>query len=165
MFEILISHDFRPSHREILKEVLSGRAEIKFLPDIAKGDRSNVIKRADVLISWRPAGELSAEELKLAGRLRLIQVVSAGAERLPFALLPAGAIIASNPGAFAEPMAEHILGMVFALAKRLCVNHAKLKQGEFDQRTKNKYLRGSVLGVLGFGGIGQGLPGSCAVSG
>ena len=52
-------------------------------------------------------------------------------------------------------MAEHILAMVFALAKRLCVNHAKLKQGEFDQKTKNRYLRGHVFGVLGFGGIGQ----------
>ncbi len=155
MPEILISHNFEQAHREILKEILSGPAQIKFLSDIAKEDRASVIERADIVISWNPAKEFSAEELKLLGRVRLIRLVTAGAEHLPFPLLPGSAIIASNPSAFAEPMAEHILAMVFALAKRLCVNHAKLKQGEFDQKTKNRNLRGHVFGVLGFGGIGQ----------
>ena len=155
MPEILISHNFEQAHREILKEILSGQAQIKFLSDIAEEDRASVMEQADVIISWNPAREFSAEEFKLLGRVRLIQLVTAGAEHLPFPLLPSSAIIASNPGAFAEPMAEHILAMVFALAKRLCVNHAKLKQGEFDQKTKNRNLRGHVFGVLGFGGIGQ----------
>ncbi len=155
MSEILVSYNIEQAHRKILKEVLPGRAGIKFLSDIAKGDRTSVIERAEVIISWNPAREFSPEELWLAGRARLIQLVTSGAEHLPFALLPSGAIIASNTGAFAEPMAEHILAMVLALAKRLCVNHAKLKQGEFDQKTKNRNLRGLVFGVLGFGGIGQ----------
>lgn len=155
MPEILVSHNFEEAHREILKEILSGLAETMFLSDIAKEDRAGVIERADIIISWNPAREFSAEEFKLLERVRLIQLVTAGAEHLPFALLPSSAIIASNSGAFAEPMAEHILAMVFALAKRLCVNHAKLKQGEFDQKTKNRNLRGHVFGVLGFGGIGQ----------
>jgi len=155
MSEILVSYNIEQAHRKILKEILSGRAGIKFLSDTAKRDRASVIERADLIISWSPAREFSAEELKRADRVRLIQLITAGAEHLPFALLPPGAIIASNTGAFAEPMAEHILGMVFSLAKRLCVNHAKLKQGEFDQKTKNRNLRGHVFGVLGFGGIGQ----------
>jgi len=155
MSEILVSYNIEQAHRKILKEILSGRAGIKFLSDTAKRNRASVIERADLIISWSPAREFSAEELKRADRVRLIQLITAGAEHLPFALLPPGAIIASNTGAFAEPMAEHILGMVFSLAKRLCVNHAKLKQGEFDQKTKNRSLRGHVFGVLGFGGIGQ----------
>jgi glycerate dehydrogenase len=154
MPEILISHNFEQAHREILKEILSGRSQINFLSDIAEEDRAGVMEQADVIISWNPAREFSAEEFKLLGRVRLIQLVTAGAEHLPFALLPSSAIIASNPGAFAEPMAEHILAMVFALAKRLCVNHAKLKQGEFDQKTETRNLRGNVFGVLGLGGIG-----------
>jgi glycerate dehydrogenase len=99
--------------------------------------------------------EFSEEELMLAGSIRLMQLVTAGAEHAPFRLLPSDAVIACNSGAFAEPMAEHILAMVFALAKRLSVNHAKLKKGEFDQKTTNKSLRGRAFGVLGFGGIGQ----------
>ncbi len=155
MSEILVSYNIGQKHRKVLTEILSSRGAIRFLSDTPKGDRAGVIERADLIISWNPAGEFSAEELRRAERVRLIQLVTAGAERLPFALLPPGAIIASNVGGFAEPMAEHILAMVFALAKRLCVNHAKLKQGEFDQKTRNRNLRGCVFGVLGFGGIGQ----------
>ena len=155
MCEVLVSYNFRQTHREVFKEALCDLADVKFLPDIAAVDRAGAIGRADVIIAWNLPKEFSAEQLRLAGRVRLIQLITAGAERLPFSLLPADAVIASNPGAYAEPMAEHILGMVFALAKRLLVNHAKLKQGEFDQKTKNRVLRGKVFGVLGFGGIGQ----------
>jgi glycerate dehydrogenase len=152
---ILVSYKAERSHREIITEVLSASGEVEFLPGISAGDRAAVIERAAVIISWNPVREFSPEELKLAGRVRLIQLVSAGAEHLPFELLPSGAVVASNPGAFAGPMAEHILAMAFSLAKRLCANHAKLKKGEFDQKTTNKNLGGCIFGVLGFGGIGQ----------
>jgi glycerate dehydrogenase len=45
--------------------------------------------------------------------------------------------------------------MVLALAKQLFVQHEKLKRGEFDDVSASRTLRGSVCGVLGFGGIGQ----------
>jgi glycerate dehydrogenase len=156
MSQILVSYSLGKSHREIFLEILGTRGEIKFLQDISTdGDRAGTIERAEVIISWSPAREFSEDELRLAENVRLVQLIIAGAEHLPFALLPSKAIIASNPGAFAAPMAEHILAMVFALAKRLCVNHAKLSRGEFDQKTINKSLHGCVFGVLGFGGIGQ----------
>jgi glycerate dehydrogenase len=155
MAEILISYNTGQTHRKILEEVLSGRADIEFLSDIVQEERTSVIERAEVVLSRSPAGEFSAEELGLLRHLRLIQLITAGAEHLPFPLLPAGAKIASNPGAFAEPMAEHILAMVLTFAKRLCVNQVKLKRGEFDQKTENRNLRGLALGVLGFGGIGR----------
>ena len=63
--------------------------------------------------------------------------------------------MASNAGAYAEPMAEHVLAMALALAKRLPQNHAALARGVFDQQTPTRLIRGSVVGVLGFGGIGQ----------
>jgi phosphoglycerate dehydrogenase-like enzyme len=52
-------------------------------------------------------------------------------------------------------MAEHVLAMALALAKRLPQNHAAMARGEFDQATPTMEIRGSVVGVLGFGGIGQ----------
>jgi len=156
MVRILVSYNAGRSHREILMETLSSRGEVQFLPDIlADSDRADVIEAAEVIISWSPVREFKEEELRLAGNVRLIQLIIAGVEHLPFAWLPSDALIASNPGALAAPMAEHVLAMVFALAKRLCVNHAKLKRGEFDQKTTNKSLYGRIFGVLGFGGIGQ----------
>ena len=111
-------------------------------------------RRTSSLPGIRPK-ELRPEEYDGMKNLRFIQLLSAGANHVPFSLVPEEVIIASNVGAFAEPMAEHILAMVLALAKKLLVQHEKLGQGEFDQLTPGRMLRGSVCGILGFGGIGQ----------
>jgi phosphoglycerate dehydrogenase-like enzyme len=52
-------------------------------------------------------------------------------------------------------MAEHVLAMTLALAKRLLVEQQKLRHGEFDQFTPNRLLTGMTAGILGFGGIGR----------
>jgi phosphoglycerate dehydrogenase-like enzyme len=52
-------------------------------------------------------------------------------------------------------MAEHVMAMMLALAKRLLPAHQKLRNGEFDQFTPNRILAGMTAGILGFGGIGR----------
>ena len=49
-------------------------------------------------------------------------------------------------------MAEHVMAMTLALAKRLLVEDQKLRNGEFDQFTPNRALAGMTAGILGFGG-------------
>jgi glycerate dehydrogenase len=108
------------------------------------------------VIAWFIEGELRGpDELALLESVGLVQLLSAGVDRVPFDRLPAGVPVASNAGAYAEPMAEHVLAMALALAKRLPQNHAALARGEFDQQTPSRAIRGSIVGVLGFGGIGQ----------
>src|SRR5215469_2876716 len=51
-------------------------------------------------------------------------------------------------------MSEHIVALALAAAKRLFIEHANLKNGEFNQRSANQMLRGGVCGVLGFGNVG-----------
>ena len=51
-------------------------------------------------------------------------------------------------------MAEHIVALALAAAKRLFIEHDNLKQGEFNQRSANRMLRGGVCGILGFGNVG-----------
>jgi glycerate dehydrogenase len=41
------------------------------------------------------------------------------------------------------------------LAKRLPQNHGGLAQGVFDQLTPTRSINGSLVGILGFGGIGK----------
>ena len=80
--------------------------------------------------------------------------MTAGIDYVPLASLPAGLPIATNGGAFAEPMAEHALTMALAAAKRLLVEHSAVARGEFHQFVPNRMLSGSVCAILGFGGIG-----------
>lgn len=153
--QVLVSHTLDPELRGIFLKALPAGSKAHFLADIPAGKRAEALGRAEVVLTWNPVKEFDAEEFGLLANVRLFQVLTAGADHLPFRSLPKRAVIASNAGAFAAPMAEHILGMALALAKRLCVNNAKLARGEFDQETKNRIFRGLTLGILGYGGIGK----------
>ena len=81
--------------------------------------------------------------------------MAAGADALDFAAIPPRLVLASNVGAYAEPIAEHVLAMTLALARRLPQRHAGLARGEFNQWQPLLTLDGAVCAVLGFGGIGS----------
>ena len=88
-------------------------------------------------------------------RLRFVQLLSAGADGTDFAAIPEQVTLASNVGAYAEPIAEHVVAMTLALARRLPQRHAALARGEFNQADPLLTLNGAVCAILGFGGIGQ----------
>ena len=144
-----------PGMRPVVADVLRGVAEVVFLPDLEEASRAEVLEDAEVLLAWNPSVELRSEELAAARDLQFIQLISAGADHVPFADIPERITIASNAGAYAEPMAEHVVAMALALAKHLPQRHAELARGEFRQLVPNRSFAGSVCAILGFGGIGR----------
>ncbi|MGO8684374.1 MAG: NAD(P)-dependent oxidoreductase [Thermoleophilia bacterium] len=152
--EIVVTFPLAADERVLLARAVGGRP-LTFLEDLADEARRAALQGAEVVISWNVRREVRDEEWSLLGRLRLLQLVSAGADHLPFAHIPVPAIIAANVGAYAEPMAEHALALALALAKRLCLENGELKAGRFNQSTPNRELRGETCVILGFGGIGQ----------
>jgi phosphoglycerate dehydrogenase-like enzyme len=136
-------------------DVLAGEAEVIFLQALSDDERAAAIGRAEAIIGWNPGRELSAESLANAPGLRLIQLLSAGADSVDFAAIPAGVIVAGNVGAYAKPMAEHVLALTLALARRLPERHAQLAAGTFNQREPLITLDGAVVAILGYGGIGR----------
>ena len=131
------------------------RPQLVTLPDHPSAERTEALRSARALMTWFPVSDLSASDLEAMTGVELIQLLSAGADRVPFDLFPPGATVAANVGAFAGPMAEHAVAMALALAKRLPQKHAELARGVFDQLPLNLRIDGSVCGVLGFGGIGK----------
>jgi glycerate dehydrogenase len=107
------------------------------------------------VLAGRLGAELRPDELARLGSVGLIQILSAGVDRVPFEHIPDGVAVASSAGAHAEPMAEHVLALALALAKRLPQEHAALARSVFDQQASTRSIRGSLVGILGFGGIGQ----------
>src|SRR5262249_8967554 len=98
--------------------------------------------------------ELRPGEAALLRNARLLQFSAAGVDWVPTRDLPPDLPVAGNKGATAEPMAEHVVAMALAAAKRLFVEHDALKHGEFNQRSPNSMRRGGVCGFLGFGAVG-----------
>ena len=152
---IVVTYDPGEDGRDLLERMLGSSARLVFLQDVPETRRATELSAADVLLSWHPSSELRSGEWAEISGVRLIQLISAGADHVPFSDLPARVEISTNAGAYAEPMAEHVLAMTLALSKRLLAQHDKLSRGEFDQGSPNRTLRGTTCGVLGFGGIGH----------
>jgi phosphoglycerate dehydrogenase-like enzyme len=140
--------------RDAIGASLDGVAELTYLSE-TEGRRGEALASAKAVLAWVLGAELRPDELAQLGSGALIQLISAGVDRVPFDQIPDGVAVASNAGAYAEPMAEHVLALALALAKRLPQEHAALARGVFDQGTPTRSIRGSLVGILGFGGIGQ----------
>jgi len=152
---IVVTFNASPEQKELLLEILGSEASLTFLKEIPAEQREQSLEHANILLSWNFPREIPPQEYPRLQQVTFIQILSAGADHMPFADLPPHILVASNPGAYAAPMAEHVMAMTLALAKRLLIEHQKLKNGEFDQFTPNRMLSGLTAGILGFGGIGR----------
>ncbi len=152
---LVVTYSIGKTKRALLKGVFGEDVRITFLADLSPILRAQSLADADVVLSWNLPKELDPRDLGLLTNVRMIQLLSAGADHVPFNDLPRDIVIASNVGAYAEPIAEHILAMALALAKNLFREHQNLARGEFNQSKLNRALRGQICGILGLGGIGR----------
>ncbi len=153
MSTLVVVYDLEANGRRIVSDALGDVAEAVYLTDLDDAARADALRNADALLA-RTTRELHQGEIALLKDVRLVQFINAGIDFVPLAEMPAGVLVATNGGAYAEPMAEHALAMALAGAKRLLVEHAALTRGEFNQFARNRMLAGGVCGILGFGGIG-----------
>jgi phosphoglycerate dehydrogenase-like enzyme len=151
---LVVTFGLNDAHRAVVQQALDGAAEVISLKGLDDTARETALRRAGAVLLWNTT-ELKPHELALIGGARLLQTMSAGVDFVPFSTLPDGLPVASNGGAYAEPMAEHALAMALAAAKRLIVEHTALAAGAFNQLEQNRMLAGSVCGIFGFGGIGE----------
>jgi glycerate dehydrogenase len=153
MATLVVTYELEANGRQIVADALDGAGRTIYLPDLDDAARAEALRTADAVLA-RTTRELRQGEIALLKDTRLLQFINAGIDFVPLAELPPGVPVATNGGAYAEPMAEHALAMALAAAKRLLVEHAALARGEFNQFLPNRMLAGGVCGILGFGGIG-----------
>jgi phosphoglycerate dehydrogenase-like enzyme len=151
---VAVSYPVDDEFIRINTQVLGGEAGLAFLAPLAEEERRDILPEADALIGWNLRRELPAGGWQLAARLQFVQLLSAGADQLDFAAIPGRLVLASNVGAYSEPIAEHVMAMALALARRLRQRHAGLARGEFNQWQPVLTLNGAVCAIIGYGGIG-----------
>jgi phosphoglycerate dehydrogenase-like enzyme len=152
---LVVTFEVNERGRATIAEALGDAADVIYLANVEDSARPDVLGCAGALLARNTANELRPDELPLIRKARLIQFISAGIDFIPVHELPEEVPVATNGGAYAEPMAEHALAMALAAAKRLFVEHQNLLQGQFHQFTSNKMLAGGICGVFGFGGVGM----------
>jgi phosphoglycerate dehydrogenase-like enzyme len=95
-----------------------------------------------------------------APKLRLVQLISAGYDRVDVnAARQARVPVSNNGGANSVAVAEHTMMLILAVMKRLAWQHAncvqgKWRVGDFDE-TRLYELEGKTLGIVGLGNIGK----------
>ncbi len=155
MARIAISWQAGREQIERWTRYFDGEALVSDLGPLTAEERLQTLADSDVLWSWNPGRELKDAEFLGLSRLRLLQLISAGADHVPFAKLAPTVTVASNVGAYSEPIAEHAVAMTLALAKHLLPNHRRLMEGHFNQAAMNRSLRQATVGIIGLGGIGR----------
>ncbi|WP_437679767.1 D-2-hydroxyacid dehydrogenase [Sorangium sp. So ce131] len=118
--------------------------------------RPEWLAEAEVLLT----SVIDGRVLEQARALRWVQTIGAGVDRVLTPELAAreDLVLTNASGIHAQPIAEHIFGLILMFGRNL--HHAALRQhqGEWksdDLREGLRMLSGSTLGVLGVGAIGE----------
>lgn len=163
---ILVTYDPGKEEREIYREVLEDLAQVCFLKNESGSRRIKLLKAAEIVVALSfSQNEIRSEEIPLLQNTRFLQLIYAGADKIPFEHIPDGIILAGNVGAFAGPIAEHVLALTLALAKNLVAKNKLLQAGRFDRTGLNQEIRGGICGIVGFGGNGQKIAGTMQAMG
>ena len=109
---------------------------------------------ADIILNTRGAVTWPGEALRALPKLRMITTCSIGTDMIDLETASQLGIVVSNqPGRTARVVAEHIFGLMFAVAKRAAFQTAELRAGRWA-RKENIFLQGKTLGVIGTGNVG-----------
>ncbi len=133
-----------------------------------KGDLSNeekltaLLRQAEVIYGW--IHQFPRNLLGRTSRLKWIQVMSAGVDRLSEEILKSPIRIVTTSGLHGTPMGEVVLEMMLMFAKDApaCL---QMKQAKEWRRYKPKLLKGQTVGILGLGSIGKEIARLCGALG
>lgn len=147
---------------EQVADIFQGKApegfETSWRPHRLPSDEKRpLVRDADFLV-LHPA-EIDADVLREAKKLRLLQLLTAGYDKIDLRLTgELGIPVATNGGANAWAVAEHAVTLLLALYKRLIPSDRAVREGKWRQAVSgfNTFeVAGKTLGLVGAGNIGR----------
>lgn len=135
-----------------------GDWDVSFHPhDIPTAEKAGLAADADFLILFPSAIEEAV--LREARQLKLVQLVSAGFERMPLQLLAELAIpLANNGGTNAIDVAEHTFTLILSVYRRLTEMDRNVRNEGWkaiDSGMTTFTIQGKTVGIVGLGHIGK----------
>ena len=154
---------FINGQRERVAEIFSEEApregfELTWLPRrVSDEEKLPLMREADFLV-LHPA-QISGDFLRAAKKLRLIQLLTAGHDKIDLRLTAElGIPVATNGGANAWSVSEHTVALLLALYKRLIQCDRAMREGRWREPISgfNTFeVAGKTLGLVGAGNIGR----------
>ncbi|CCQ94053.1 D-isomer specific 2-hydroxyacid dehydrogenase NAD-binding protein [[Clostridium] ultunense Esp] len=112
-------------------------------------------KAGDLEVLLTYGDDLSDERLSRMPRLKWIQVLSAGLDKMPLEALEKRNILVTNArGIHGIPMSEYTLGVMLYHVRRFGIVYEHQKERVWDRSIRVDELEGKRLGIIGAGAIG-----------
>lgn len=143
--------------REMAEDLRPETLELSWLPrEVSESELLDALSGVECLFS-QASGGIAPGVYPELGRLKLVQLLSAGYDFLDIDLARAnGLVVCSNGGANAIAVAEHTMLLILAVLRRLTVLDAEMRSGTArPDATTNHELAGRAVGLIGFGFIGK----------
>jgi phosphoglycerate dehydrogenase-like enzyme len=143
---------------EIARELLPPGMQL-LVVDPTKPEFYDAAGEADYYLG-SPRFGIGNEFFRAAPRLKLVQLTSAGYDRVDLeAARKAGVPVANNGGANSVAVAEHAIMLILAVLKKLVYHHLNVSSGKWraaDFAAARTYeVEGKRLGIVGLGNIGK----------
>lgn len=152
--DVLISFHLPKRHLDKISSVSTG---IKVNQSRDQAELLKLIEKADILF----AGRFSRKMFSMARRLKWIQTNYVGVESFLYPEVVKSDVIVTNAGGVNTiPVAEHAIGLVFCLSRKLHLFirsqlEKKWKTGNAELLPLMGELAGKTLGIVGIGRIGS----------
>ena len=151
------------------QDLLATHGEMEIVPSSAPPDRlAAALAAADAIVVRLPA-RVTAGVIAAAPRLKVIATAGAGFDHIDVAAATrAGVPVVNNAGIGPNPVAEHTVGLMLALARRIVVGDRLLRTRGWASRDgllatdPGSELEGKTVGIVGFGFIGRRVAAVCA---
>jgi phosphoglycerate dehydrogenase-like enzyme len=152
---------FSPKQPDAIMEIVRGLTPPGFeLVPVDPGTPAFYEAAADAEFYMGLARQMGGEFFRSAPKLKLVQLLSAGYDRVDVeAARKAKVPVANNGGANAIAVAEHTLMLILAVLKRVVKFHNDIVAGKWrvggPADTPVYELSGRTLGIIGLGNIGK----------
>jgi len=156
--KVVIAEPMAPEGPDILRK----EAEVLYLPEMPGTSLVDVIGEADA-IGVRVL-KIDRSLLEKARKLKIIAKHGVGYDNIDVAAASEKHIVVVNtPESNAESVAEHDLGLMLSLAKKITVCDRVLREGRLGSREDytGTELKDKTLGLVGMGRIGTTLARQC----
>ncbi|MCX7724354.1 MAG: phosphoglycerate dehydrogenase [Thermodesulfovibrio sp.] len=151
--KVLVSDSISPKGIEILKKA---GFEVDVKTGLKPEELKAIIGEYDALII-RSATKVTAEIIEAAHKLKVIGRAGTGVDNVDkIAATKKGIVVMNTPGGNTITTAEHTIGMLFALARKIPQATASMKAGKWEKKKfMGVELYNKTIGIIGLGRIGS----------
>ena len=141
---------------DVASLALSEDFEVDYLPKITPEELLEKVANYDVVVV-RSRTKIDSSVIERAARLKLIARPGTGLDNVDLRAANAKGIeVVNSPEALVEAVAEQVVGLMLALARKTPSADASTRSGRWEkERFVGVELRGRTVGIAGMGRIGR----------